>query len=166
MPVNFAFIGWMLTLFPEAKIIHCKRHPLDVCLSNFFTSYTSGNSFSYDLNHIAMYIKVYEPLMRYWYSIFNDKIFTVYYENFISNSEQIGKRLVDWLDLTWNNRFLDHHKNKNIVLTSSLCQVRQEVYTSAVYRWRNYEHLIGDIKEILSNEIKAYESDLLVDASK
>ena len=48
MPFNFVHIGWILTLFPSAKIIHCKRHPLDICLSNFFTSYEAGNSFSYD----------------------------------------------------------------------------------------------------------------------
>jgi len=166
MPSNFAFIGWILTLFPDAKIIYCKRHPLDICLSNFFAHYRSDNSFSYDLNNIAMYFKVCEPLIQYWYKRFNKNIYIVYYENFISNTEKIGKNLVDWLELKWNNRFLDHQKNKDIVYTSSLCQVRQKVYTSSVFRWKNYEHLIGEIKDYLSNEIMAYEKDLQTDASR
>jgi len=163
MPVNFVNIGWILTLFPDAKIIHCKRHPLDICLSNFFTSYASGNRFSYDLHNIAMYFKTYELLMQYWYKLFKDKIYTVYYENFISNTEQIGKKLVDWLALRWNNCFLYHQQNKNMVYTSSLCQVRQQIYHSSINRWKNYEHLIGDIKDILLNDIKEYEKDLLAD---
>jgi tetratricopeptide (TPR) repeat protein len=166
MPANFMYVGWILTLFPDAKIIHCKRHPLDICLSNFFTHYESDNKFSYDLNNTAAFFKVYEKLIQYWYKLFSNNIYTIYYENLISNTEQIGKKLVDWLELKWDNNFLHHQNNKNIVYTSSACQVRKKIYTSSVFRWKNYEHLIGEIKTYLSDEIKAYERDLLADASK
>jgi tetratricopeptide (TPR) repeat protein len=166
MPVNFVHIGWILTLFPNAKIIHCKRHPLDICLSNFFTSYEAGNSFSYDLNNMAMYFKVYEQLMQYWYTLFNNNIYTVYYENFISNTEQIGKKLLEWLALRWKDAFLYHHNNKTLVYTSSFSQVRQKIYHTSINRWKHYEHLMEEIKEFLTNDIKKYEKDLLADASK
>jgi tetratricopeptide (TPR) repeat protein len=166
MPVNFVFIGLILILFPEAKIIHCKRHPLDICLSNFFTRYETGNNFSYDLNNIAMYFKEYEVLMQYWYTFFKRKIYTVYYENLISNTEQVGKQLVNWLQLEWNDLFLYHQQNKDKVYTSSFCQVRQKVYVSSVNRWINYVHLMDDINSYLSDEINAYERDLLTDASR
>ena len=159
-------IGWILTLFPSAKIIHCKRHPLDICLSNFFTSYEAGNSFSYDLNNIATYFSVYEQLMKYWYTLFDNNIYTVYYENFISNTEQIGKKLLDWLALKWKDSFLYHHNNKNLVYTSSFSQVRQKIYNTSINRWKNYEHFIREIKDYLANDINEYERDLLADASK
>ena len=166
MPVNFVFIGMILIMFPESKIIYCKRHPLDICLSNFFTRYELGNHFSYDLNNIAKYFKEYEILIKYWHQLFRPKIFTVYYENLITNTEQVGKQLVNWLNLEWNDHFLNHQQNKDMVYTSSFCQVRQKIYNSSINRWKNYEHLLGDIKDYLSNEIKEYEKDLLTDASR
>jgi tetratricopeptide (TPR) repeat protein len=160
MPTNFAHIGWILTLFPNATIIHCKRHPLDTCLSNFFMRYAIGNKFTYDLNQMAMYFKAYEPLMKFWYKLFKDNIYTIYYEHLILHTETVGKKLVNWLGLEWKNDFLSHQKNTNITYTCSLWQARQKIFTSSLYRWKNYEHLIREIMNYLSNEIIEYEHEL------
>ena len=165
MPYNLKHIGWILTLFPDAKIILCKRHPLDICLSNWFLKYElnigrDSNQFSYDLITMAKYYKIVDCLIKHWLKLFKKNIFILHYENLILNTEKIGKKLVSFLDMKWNSGFLNHQYSSTITNTSSLWQVKQKLYKSSIYRWKNYEKNISELISFLKKEIIEYELEL------
>ena len=50
----------------RARVIHCMRDPLDVCVSNYLTQFTAGNSYAFDLTNLGLYYRQYERLMDHW----------------------------------------------------------------------------------------------------
>lgn len=143
MPSNFMQIGLMNALFPNARIIHCRRDPLDTCVSCFTTLFKSGQSFSYDLKELGEFYGLYEDLMNYWYEVLPPgAIIDVQYENLAHNPENEARRLIDHLGMEWNSECLKFQDTKRPVRTASMYQVRQPMYQSSIGRWRLYgEHL-------------------------
>lgn len=65
MPSNFLYIGMIRVLFPDAKIVHCKRDPVDTCLSCFKTTFEAVQKFAYDLTELGQYFRLYQKLMSH-----------------------------------------------------------------------------------------------------
>lgn len=152
MPFNFIHIWLIKALFPAAPVVHCRRHPLDVILSNYFQFYGSEVNFAYDLEALAGYTVRYFRLTRHWKRLFNDEIIDVDYEILVNDPEPRTRRLVEAVGLPWNEACLDQKSSSNPVRTASIWQVRQGIYTGSRERWRRYERHIGDAIEILVNE--------------
>ena len=150
MPGNFLFISYILMLFPAAKIIHCKRNPLDTCLSIYFLSMNTRHSYASDLKNLAYWYKDYLRLMEHWVKLFGDRILTVHYENMVNETEKTARILVDYCGLTWEENCLDFHKTERNVITPSMWQVRQPIYKTSLERWKRYDKHIGVLKEILA----------------
>jgi len=158
MPHNFTHIAMILRLFPSARIIHCKRHPLDTCLSCYFSNFgNAGHDYAYNLNHLGKYYIEYQKLMSHWEHCYGNRLYSVRYEDMVSNQVNTSKALFQHCDLTWDDRYLDFHQNKRTVLTFSHEQVNQPLYSSSMYRWKNYEKHLEKLKTILSDEISNYE---------
>ena len=115
MPDNFRRIGLIKTLFPEARIIHCRRSVLDTCTSNFLNYFAVGNEYSFDLRDLGQYYLDYDRLMMHWNSLFSSEILTVQYEDLVINQEKVSRRLVEYLELEWDERCLDFNENKRAV---------------------------------------------------
>lgn len=75
LPMNFLYLGLIRTLFPAAPIIHCRRDPLDVCLSNYFGNFAEPKDFTNDLSDLGHFFKLYQRLMAYWEKIYPGTIF-------------------------------------------------------------------------------------------
>ena len=144
-PTNFKELGLITLLFPQARIIHCLRDPLDTCLSNYFQNFEEGNECSYDLETLSFYYRKYKERMRLWETILPDKIHTVHYELLVSNPEEETRALIDFLGLEWEDECLNFHTTKRSVQTSSDWQVRQPIYQQSVARWKKYEQYIGEL---------------------
>ncbi|WP_434721840.1 tetratricopeptide repeat-containing sulfotransferase family protein [Mesorhizobium sp. RIZ17] len=155
MPHNFELIGLICLLFPNARIIHCRRDAIDNCISCFVLQFSDGHNYSADLQTLGLYYREYDRLMRHWDRIFPGRIFENRYETLIENQEEQSRRLIDYLGLSWDDaclRFFDKDRSVN---TYSRWQVRQPIYKSSVKRWKNYESEIqplidalGDLAEI------------------
>ena len=144
MPHNFLYIGLILKALPEAKIIHVKRDPAATCWSNFKHYFTSeGLGYSYDLDDTRSYYKMYQELMEFWDTIYGDRIYHLYYERLTVEQEIETKKLIEHLELPWEDACLSPQKNKRRVRTASQQQVRKKVYAGSSQNWREYEKFLN-----------------------
>ena len=149
MPSNFFHLGLINILFPDAKIIHCTRNPLDTCLSIYFQDFSESNPYANNLEHCAYFYLQYQKWMNHIKSFLTVPIIDVSYEELVTNQEEMTRKLIHFLELDWNDDCLSFHNTKRFVATPSYDQVREKMYTSSVERWRNYEKHISGVKEIL-----------------
>lgn len=148
-PDNFLAIGLIKRVFPDARIIHTTRNPLDNCLSIFF--HHLNRPYAFDLDDTAHYYKQYRRLMTHWKSLFGPDILDFSYDEFVRNPQSAAKRLLAFCGLEWNSRCLEFHQAKNAVKTASVWQVRQPVYQHASERWKFYQMHIGTLRKSLAD---------------
>ena len=155
LPANFLYVGLIALLFPRARIIHCVRDPMDVCLSNYTQRFGVGNRYSYDLNSLAGYYRQYRRLMRHWHAVLPGRILDVRYETLVAEQERVSRHLVESIGLEWDARCLDFHRTERVVHTASHVQVRQPMYASSVARWRRYERELEPLRRALGADAEA-----------
>ena len=139
MPGNFASIGMILSILPQAKIVHCKRNPIDTCLSCYKQNFASGQYWSYNLEELAEHYKLYQDLMEHWRKVLPDRFLEIEYEETVDNFEEQARKLIDFVGLPWHKACLSPHKQKRSVLTASKTQVIKPVYKTSVQAWKRYE---------------------------
>jgi tetratricopeptide (TPR) repeat protein len=140
MPNNFQYIGLILKALPEAKIIHVKREPAANCWSNFKHYFPSkGLGYSYNLQDTVKYFGMYQELMNFWDVLYADRIYHLDYERLTSEQITQTRKLIEHLDLDWEDACLLPQDNKRSVRTASQQQVRQKVYRGSSKVWRNFE---------------------------
>lgn len=152
LPHNFLYLGLIAILFPRAKIIHLTRDPRDVAVSAFFThfKYRDGiMGFASDLKTIGRMIRLHDRLMAHFRSVLPVPVYGLSYEALIGHPEPVLRDLFSFLDLHWDERVLDFHREKRPVKTASLWQVRQPLYRSALDRWKNYEPFLSTLFDTL-----------------
>ena len=140
MPNNFRYIGLIVSALPEAKIIHVKRNPAAVCWANYkqyFYSKTLG--YCYSLNDVVSYYRLYEDLMEFWEKSLSKNIYTLDYELLTVNQEDETRKLIEYLDLDWDEKCLFPQNNKRSVSTASNTQVRKKVYQGSSRQWEKYK---------------------------
>ena len=145
LPLNFLHIGLIAVLFPQAKIVHCRRDPLDTCLSVYFQNFPTGITFSNDMNSVIRYYMAYERLMAHWRDVLPSPMIEIDYEALVSDPEPSIRGLIQSADLRWEDRCLDFANIDRAVHTASQLQVREPVSTSAIGRWKNYEKHLGPL---------------------
>lgn len=139
LPFNFIHLGFIATLFPRARIIHCMRDPLDTCLSCYFTAFSAQIQFANDLDTLARYHLDYRRLMDHWHHVLPGRILDVGYEAVVASPETEIRRLLEHCGLEWQDACLRFHETSRDIQTPSRWQVRQPIYTRSVGRWRHYE---------------------------
>jgi Flp pilus assembly protein TadD len=149
MPLNFLHLGLISRFFPEARIIHCRRGPMDTCLSCFLTYFNSGNEFKHNLTHLGHFYRMYERLMAHWKSVIDLPMMDVSYEEVVGDPEAISRRMIDFLGLKWDDACLNFHTARIPCVTASVAQVRRPIYDTSVGRWRRYEKHLGPLKAAL-----------------
>jgi Tfp pilus assembly protein PilF len=153
MPFNFINLGFIQLLFPDARIIHCRRGPLDVGLSCYLTNFVQPHSWSCDLGHIGHYIKAHDRLMDHWRSVLSIEIFDWNYETVVADTESEARRLIDYLGLDWEPACLEFHAGEGAVQSASKWQVRSPVTSAPVGRWRDFADDLSPLIEVLGVEI-------------
>jgi tetratricopeptide (TPR) repeat protein len=153
MPYNYYLVPIIRKVFPNAKIIHACRHPLDTCLSCYFQNFTAGSQYAFELTDLGEFYRAYLRLMRYWRDTLDVSLFEIDYEELVLNPETHVQRLLDYCDLPWDPACLNFHRSKRIVSTASYQQVRRPMYSSSVGRWKNYEAQLAPLIEVLSDDL-------------
>lgn len=161
MPHNFMLIGLALLLFPKARIIHCRRDPVDTCVSIYTNGMTPAhNYYKSDLSTLGTYYNLYLELMAYWHEIFPGRILDVYYEDVTANTELNARQLIEFCGLKWDDRVLNREQSQSAVRTLSAWQVRQPVYTTAQGKWRRYEKHLEPLLDTLGESVASYQKSL------
>jgi len=150
-PLNYIHMGLISILFPSAKIIHCRRDPLDVAISCYTVLFKLGNDFTNDLMHFGLYYREYQRLMAHWTAVLPATYFELPYEDLISKPEVVTKKLIAFCDLPWEDECLQFDRNERVVLTPSNWQVRQKIYDTSIGRWKNYEKHMLELRSFLEH---------------
>lgn len=147
-PLNFQHLGLISMLFPHAQMIHCTRHPLDTCLSNYFQRFALSLDYSFDLPNIGHFFREYIRLMEHWGRALTPRLYAVSYEELVLNTEGTVRKMLEFLGLKWDPRCLLPHTNPCPVQTASEWQVRQPIYSDSIGRWRHYERHLAPLKNL------------------
>jgi len=157
MPGNYANLGKIVSILPNAKIIHCRRNPIDTCLSCYKQNFARGQYWSYDLEELADYYNMYLKLMEHWREHLGDRFIEIDYEETVSKTEEQARKLIDYIDMPWDDACLEPHKQKRAVLTASKMQVIKPVYKTSVKAWERYSDelkpLIDGLKKGPANKL-------------
>ncbi len=150
MPANYLRLGVIALLFPKARIIHCRRDPLDTCLSCYFQNFGKNLRFTASLTKLGAVYRQYERIMAHWHKVLPVPVLDVQYEELVANQEEVSREIIDFCGLPWDDRCLAFYEHERGVATASFWQVRQPMYSSSIGRWRHYEEYLGALKEALA----------------
>lgn len=159
LPYNYQYLPLILAALPNAKIIHLVRDPMDVCFSVYKQLFADAYSHSYDLEEMARHFVRYYRLMDIWRQRFPGRFLDVRYEAVAADVETEGKRIIDYLQLPWEDACANFHQQETAVTTASAVQVRQPAHTRSIGRWRRYEKQLQPVRDILIEE------NIITDAS-
>ena len=157
LPHNFDYVGLILLMFPNAKVIHLVRDDLDVAVSNYQQNFAAKHGtmgFAFDLKWIGHMLNDHRAIMEHWHKLFPGQIYDLDYRRLTEEPERVIKELLDFCDLPWEDKVLEFYKTKRPVKTASIKQVRQGIYRSSVEKWRRYEKFLQPVIEILNEGFK------------
>jgi cytochrome c-type biogenesis protein CcmH/NrfG len=149
LPGNFARLGFIRTLFPDAIIVHCKRHPIATCWSLFTSNFALHDPYYNSLEHLPHYYGCYQRLMTHWRSVLSPAVTDIRYEELVSNPEREIRHLLDQAALNWDDRCMNFHRSSRPVLTASHTQVRSPIYNTSLERWRPFESRLGALSGLI-----------------
>jgi tetratricopeptide (TPR) repeat protein len=150
MPGNFEFVGLIHAVLPRAKIIHCRRHPIDACLSMYFQNFNDNHAYKFSLEGLVVFYEQYLRLMEHWRKVLPPGVmYEIQYEDMVEDTEGESKKLMEFLGLEWEAGQMDFFKKERPVFTCSKWQVRQPIYKSSKARWKRYEQFIEPLLPLL-----------------
>ena len=143
-PFNFAWLGLICQVLPDATIIHCRRDARDIGLSAYMTLFSSGNGWAARREHLVAMIEGYRSLMAHWRSLLPaGQMLEIDYETVVAEPEATARRLVAHCGLDWDAACLAPELNRRPVHTASLFQAREPVHAGSVGKWRRYAPWLG-----------------------
>ena len=151
LPENHQRVGFISLILPRAKIIHCRRDPLDTCLSCYKLLFTGGQKYSYDLRDLGRQYRLYDSLMAHWSRVLPGRILDVRYEDLVADQEAETRRILAHCGLDWDPACLRFHESDRQVMTASAIQVRRPIYRDSVDKWRRYEAHLRPLLDALGD---------------
>jgi tetratricopeptide (TPR) repeat protein len=162
MPNNFRHIALIYSILPNAKIIDARRYPLDCCFSMFKQLFAQGQEFTYGLKEAGSYYNSYIKLMNHWDDVLPGKVLRVNNEDVIDDLEGQVKRILEFIDIPFEESCVSFHKTERSVRTASSEQVRQPINKKGMGRWKPYAKHLKPLLETLDNSLlKQEDIDLI-----
>ena len=156
MPNNWAHVGLIQLILPNARIVDARRHPLGCGFSGFKQHFARGQGFTYDLADIGRYYADYVDLMTHFDAVQPGRVHRVIYEAMVADPEAETRALLAACGLPFEDACLRFYENDRAVRTASSEQVRQPIFTDAADHWRNYEPWLGPLKAALGPVLDTY----------
>ncbi|MBK8978334.1 MAG: sulfotransferase [Planctomycetes bacterium] len=150
---NFAFLPFLLTMFPAARAIHVLRDPLDSALSTWQLHFAESNGYAYDLRKMAVRYRQHLAVMERWRELFPGRIHTVHYEDLVARQRDVTRDLLQFAGLGWDEHCIEFHAARAAVRTGSALQVRRPLYATSVGRHRPYGALLRPVADELGRPL-------------
>lgn len=151
LPGNFFNLPLIFKALPNAKVVHLVRTPEDACFASFKQLFAEAYPHSYTLEEMARHFVRYHRLMDIWRTRFGDRFLDVSYDDLVTDLEPNARRLIDFLELPWEDACLAFHAASGAVATASASQVREPAHTRSVGRWRRYETELQPMLQVLTD---------------
>lgn len=151
LPLNFLNIGLISLMLPGARIIHSNRDPLDTCLSCYGNSFSSRMTFTANLEHLGRAYRDYIRIMEHWRSVRTVPMLEVDYESIASDPEPQIRRILEFLEIPWDDACMQFHRSKRVAQTLSREQVKQPMYTRSIHRSRAYWDQLEPLRAVLGD---------------
>ncbi|HEY2068318.1 MAG TPA: sulfotransferase [Rhizomicrobium sp.] len=161
MPLNETHLGLIHLIFPEAPIIHVRRHPLDILISNFSNFLTHGFHQAFEVKTIARHYVLTDDLVEHYKQQLDLNYLEVRYEDLVEDQEPHVRRLSAFAGVEFDPKSLAFHENQRYARTASYAQVTEKLYDSSVYRYRQYRKYLDEAVAILKPSLDrlGYPSD-------
>ena len=143
--------GFIKIFFPNSKIIHSYRNSKDNCLSIYKNLFLNNEKWIYDEEELAKYYLIYDDLMKFWNSFFDNQILNISYEDLINDNIRLTKKIIEYCNLNWEEQCLNHQKNKNPIKTLSVNQANQAIYKTSINSSEPYKDKLTTMFSILKN---------------
>jgi tetratricopeptide (TPR) repeat protein len=156
MPNNFAHLGLIHLILPNAKIIDARRHPLGCCFSAFKQHFAQGQAFTYGLEDVGRYYADYAELMAHFDAVLPGRVHRVIYERMVADPQAEVRSLLAHCGLPFEEACLRFYENDRAVRTASSEQVRQPIFKDAADHWRRFEPWLDPLKASLGSVLVSY----------
>ncbi|WP_105101891.1 tetratricopeptide repeat-containing sulfotransferase family protein [Microbulbifer pacificus] len=151
LPQNYMMIPLILKALPNAKIVHLTRNPMDACFAGFKQLFADAYLHSYDQREMARHHGRYRKLMDTWRARFPGRFLDIAYEDTARDVESSARKLMAFLELSWEDACLEFHNQKTAVSTASAAQVREPAHTRSIGRWEHYAMQLKPMREELES---------------
>lgn len=151
LPFNFLFLGFIAKAWPDARIVHLGRNPMDACFSMYKQIFTWAYKFSYSLEGLGQYYVAYDRLRNHWREVLQDRLIEVEYESLVSDTENQTRLLLDKLGLSFEISCLEFDKNKAPSATASSVQIREKTHSRSVNKWQRFSDQLKPLTEHLES---------------
>ncbi len=148
-PLNFFHLAFAALLFPNARVIHCRRDTRDNALSIWMENFNADQHYATDFEDLAFFVAQERRLMAHWQRVLSLQMLTIQYEDVVADLEGQARRLIAFLGAPWDDRCLQFHQQERAVQTPSRWQVRQPIYSRSVGRWKSYAPYLPDFEKAL-----------------
>ena len=135
LPENVLYLGFLARDFPDARIVHVRRNPMDACFAMYKQSFFR---YAYTLADLGRYYPAYRRLVAHWSQLLAGRIVDVDYEALVGEPETTVRVLLERLGLPFEQACLQFHRNPAATNTASAAQVRERMHTRSVGRWRHF----------------------------
>lgn len=166
MLTNYANVGFIHMLFPNALILHISRDPMATLWSAFHHEFPPGSlDHTCNLESIVHMYNNYRSLIDHWDTVLPGRITHIRYEDIVNDPETLSKSIIAATGLEWEDRVLQFHSVANAASTSSSHQVRKKIYRNSNESWKKYEPFLKvdgvSVREMLGeNSIQKYSTSL------
>jgi tetratricopeptide (TPR) repeat protein len=149
MPSNFLWLGAVHAALPHARIIHCRRNPIDTALSIHQTFFNTALKFPTGGADLVSYYRGYETIMAHWRKVLpSDRFLEIDYEDLAATPEPVIRNMIDFIGLPWNAACLSPERNQRAVNTPSRWQVRQPINRNSIGRAERYYPFLGELSAL------------------
>jgi hypothetical protein len=145
-PENFLYLGFIAKAFPDARLVHLNRNPMDNCFALYKQSFFR---YAYRLEDLGPYYVAYRRLHDHWRNVLGDRLVEVDYEALVADQERTTRALLDAVGLDFEEACLRFEQNKTASNTASSVQIREKVHTRSVNRWKHYGEHLGPLRDYL-----------------
>jgi Sulfotransferase family len=150
LPRNWMQAGMIRRALPQARILNLVREPMDVCFSNYRVLLGDSFPYSYDLGALSEHYLQYRRVLAHWHSAMPGQILDVEYADLVRQPEQTARKVFAFCGLDWEEGCADLTRNKSVVATLSMVQVREPIHTRSFEEWRPYQQQLTKLRERIS----------------
>jgi len=148
-PLNFRYLNLIVALFPNARIVHCRREARDTALSLWLQHFAHPDlGFAYDFAAIGEVMRDERRLMEHWRATLPVAFLDVDYEAMVADPVAQVARIEAFAGLPDDGADASAAPSADeVVTTASVWQARQPIHDRAIGRWRRYAKFVPELEQ-------------------